>query len=130
MLANNVFSLGETEINPNKLTSGKTPEGKRSIRFTTGKINQETTLNSNYEIERVNLASSDGRNRVNVNYEQSQLWLNTRYPKKITLSGNMNKLIFSSDIEISRVVFDTPLRLTPAKKSNLTRGNIEQLLSK
>lgn len=130
MLANSLFSVGEKEINPLKLKTGKTPEGKRSISFISGKLHQETIINGNNEIERINLASSDGRNRISVNYEQNQLWVTTRYPKKVTVTGSMNKLNFNSEIEINRVVFNAPVSLSPANKANLMRGNIEQILSK
>jgi hypothetical protein len=130
MLTNSLFTLGEKNISPQKLKTGKTSDGNRSILSETGKIKQENIINNNYEIEHINLTSIDGRNRMSVSYEMNQLWGTARYPKKVTITGNLNKTNFNADIEISRVVFNVPVTLNPANKSTLTRGNIEQLLSK
>jgi len=130
MLTNSLFSLSEKNISLQKLKTEKTSEGNRSILSETGKIKQENIINNNYEIERIYFTSIDGRNHMSVSYELYQLWETTKYPKKVTITGNFYKTNFNVDIEISKVVFNVPVILNPANKSILTRGNIEQLLSK
>lgn len=130
MLTNGLFSIGETGADPLKLKTGTGSEGKRTVKFQTGKILQETAINNTYEIEQVEISGNDYRYRFLITYDQNQLWGTTRFPKKITVSGLMNKLNFSADFDLGRVAFDVPLTIKPASKSNLTRGNIEQILSK
>ncbi len=130
ILTKNLFSVGETELKPPLLKAGKTPDGKQNLMYQSGKIIQESTVLPNYEIESVNLTSTDGKHRATIKYGLNQFWDITPFPHKVSISGNMNKQLFNAEIEISRATFNIPLKLKPASKTNLTRGKIEQLLSK
>ncbi|NDV46482.1 DUF4292 domain-containing protein [Paludibacter sp. 221] len=124
-----LFSIGKREVNIKDLKYTPLEDGKNQISFESAQVNQETFLTNTHVIENVLLKDKKQDNTLVTNYNEYVETKGINYPRNIVISLlNKEVSVFSLDMKLQKVVFDSELKLSLSNMERYTRGTLDQLM--
>lgn len=128
LISNNYFTFGTGKI-PSKNVM-KTKPDENDIIFVSDKVKQESSINSQFRIEKTVINTLNEKYRLQTDYSNFETMSNVVFPQKINFQFNSNSKLYSCTFTIIKADFNSELNIAITDPTNFQRISINQLMKK